>query len=140
VRGSQSWRRWLHRLTTQQGRRSGHLVGTDLRSPRNGSRRRPLAITPLIVLALGALLTLTALRNDIMRMQYELTESGRQERKLLDLQSLLTVRHRQLMAPGRLKAIARERGFVRPDRVIELTEDEQLRPVIELASGEALLQ
>ncbi len=138
VRGSQSWRRWLHRLTARRGRRTGHLVGTDLRAPRGRSRAWQRLATALIVLGLGSALILTSLRTDIVRMQYDLAEAGKQERKLLDLQSRLTVKHRQLLAPGRLKAIAREYGFVRPGRVIELAEDEQHRLRIELATGRAL--
>ena len=123
VRGSQPWRRWLDRLSSSHRRRTGPLVGTDLGQPRRRSAGWQRAATPLVVLGLAAALILTTLRTDIMRMQYDLAEAGEQELELLDLQRRLTVKHRQLLAPSRLKILARERGFTRPGRVIVLADE-----------------
>ena len=73
----------------------------------------------LLGLALGAL-CLVALRVDILRTRYALAEALEHEQKLLAERRDLTVEMRRLRDPARLTSLARKRGFVRPERVIDL--------------------
>lgn len=116
------------RRSSADRRRRGALINTDFAERRINSERWQRIATPLVVLGLLAALGLTSLRNDIVRMEYGLAESGKQEQRLLDRQRSLTVAHRKLLAPARLYQIARERGFVRPGRVVELAVRSELRP------------
>lgn len=118
-RAKGGWSRLFERSRSGRGR-GGALVGTDFAARYRDSQRLQRLATPLVVLGLLAALGLTALRNDIVRMEYGLAEAGKQEQELLDRQRRLTVDHRQLLAPARLYEIARERGFVRPARVIDM--------------------
>lgn len=131
VRGGQWWRRLLHRVSARGRAHAENLVGTDFAARRRRTQRWQRLATPFVVLGLVAALVITALRNDIVRMEYGLAESGRQEQELLDQQRRLTVERRSLLAPGRLYEIARKRGFVRPARVVEIDGDEQrANPVV----------
>jgi hypothetical protein len=72
---------------------------------------------------IGALLAgfaLAALRTDLIRIRYGLARAMREERDLFEENRSLTARVRSLRDPARLGRIAHERGFVRPERVIEL--------------------
>jgi len=75
---------------------------------------------PCVVGALVAALALTALRVDLLRARYGLAEAVREEQALRLEESELTVELRRLRDPARLAELAREQGFVRPDRVIEV--------------------
>lgn len=119
-------------MTREPRSRSGasrqDLVGRDLarvRPARQRSRR------PWIALLIGALLGgmgLATLRIDILRMRYALAESVETEQQLLESQRVWTARKETLRDPSRLAELAAERGFARPDRLIDL------RPV-RLAAG-----
>lgn len=111
-------------MTRDRRSRSGasrqDLVGRDLarvRLARARSRR------PVIALLIGALLAgmgLAALRIDILRMRYALAASVETEQKLLESQRVWTARKETLRDPSRLAELAAERGFARPDRLIDL--------------------
>jgi hypothetical protein len=53
-------------------------------------------------------------------MRYELSAAMQEERELLLERRELTARVGALRDPARLSRIARERGFVRPERVFEI--------------------
>lgn len=118
-----------------RARRTGRqtpLMNTDFKVRARHLQWQRLA-APLIALGLAAGLTLTSLRTDIVRMQYALATAGAQEQELLDQQRRLTVAHRNLLDPSRLGRIAKQRGFARPERVIDLRD----RPRIEVAARAA---
>lgn len=91
---------------------------------------------PCVAGALVAALALTALRVDLLRARYGLAEAVREEQTLRAEERELTVELRRLRDPARLAELAREQGFVRPERVIDLA----ARPVSEpAASGDGAL-
>ena len=91
------------------------IVGSPLRSsPR--SRLLPVAL----VGALIAALCLAALRVDLIRQRYELAEAMNTEKQLLERKRLLTAQSRRLRDPARLARLAQERGFVRPEHLIDI--------------------
>ena len=102
----------------KRGQRS--LIGRDFAPlPRPAARRRRLLPVALIGGLLAAL-CLAALRIDLIRQRYELAAAMREEKQLVEEHRLLTARMRGLRDPARLAKLARERGFARPDRVIEI--------------------
>ncbi len=92
-------------------------AGATNRARTPGLRRSVAAC--LLGLALGAL-CLVALRVDILRTRYALAEALALEQQLLSERRDLTVEMRRLRDPARLATLARKRGFVRPERVIDL--------------------
>lgn len=103
-------------------------VGRDLARVRlsRGPGSRPLAA--LLVGALIAGMGLAALRIDILRLRYALADAIESEKTLLESQRVWTARKESLRDPARLAELARQRGFVRPTRIIDL------RP-LQVASG-----
>ena len=81
--------------------------------PRAMRRIAPAAITIGVVCALGV----AALRVDLIRVRYGLADAVRQERALLEERRAVLAEVRALREPSRLAKLARERGFVRPERV-----------------------
>ncbi len=75
---------------------------------------------PLLVGGLAAALLLVALRNSILALRYDLDVALARELELLKHERAATVQLRELRDPNRLQALARERGFVRPETVIDL--------------------
>jgi hypothetical protein len=67
-----------------------------------------------------AALCLAALRIDLIRQRYELAAAMREEKQLVEEGRLLTARMRSLRDPARLANLAKELGFGRPDRMIEI--------------------
>ena len=97
------------------------LVGRDITTasalPRAMRRIVPAAITIAVVAALGV----AALRVDLIRVRYGLADAVRQERALLDERRAVLAEVRALREPSRLAKLAKERGFVRPERIRTLT-------------------
>ena len=73
-----------------------------------------LLFATAVVTALG----LSVLRNQILELRYRAAEVLREERALEEERRALAVRVRKLRDPKRLARLARERGFVRPERVV----------------------
>ena len=69
-----------------------------------------------------AALSLASMRIDIMRMGYDLADAIAVEKTLLEKRRALTAEVRALRDPRRLHEIARRRGLVRAERVIDLRE------------------
>ena len=124
---------WKRSSRTGNGRkrRKPSLMNTDFKA-RDRSIPWQRFATPMVALGLAAGLMLTTLRTDIVRMEYELAAAGKEEQRLLGQQRRLTVEHRSLLDPNRLGRIAKQRGFVRPERVIEF----QDRMPLEVARAE----
>ncbi len=100
--------------------RSSVLVGRDLKRTQGRGRSRRIAWLPLFVGAVAAALFLVALRNSILRLRYDLEAARQRETALMERQAEATVRLRELRDPTRLKGLAEERDFVRPEKVIDL--------------------
>ena len=81
-------------------------------------------VLALIGVGLAAALGLAVLRTDLLRMRYALPDILEQEQHLRDEQRSLTARMRQLRDPVHLAERARELGFVRPARLIDLPASE----------------
>jgi hypothetical protein len=100
--------------------RRAELVGRDLaESPRRARSRARLRL-PIALGAIVAALLLVTLRVEILRLRYALAEVAGQEEELLERSRQATVRVRELRDPARLRKLATERGFGRPERVIAL--------------------
>ena len=96
------------------------LVGRDLAPATPARRRASRALASLLVAAsVLAGLAVVAVRNDQIRLRYALTAAMQQERDLLQERRVLTAHVLALRDPARLARLARERGFVRPERVHE---------------------
>lgn len=102
--------------------RHGALVGRDMKRARAGETgRSPWSfLLPLLVGGLAAALLLVALRNSILALRYDLDVALARELELRRHERAAIVRLRELRDPTRLQALALERGFVRPETVIEL--------------------
>jgi hypothetical protein len=96
-------------------------VGRDF-APLRSRGRRPLrpwmAIT---VVSLAAALMVASLRVSILRLRYQLSAAVTEETELLARQREITVELRELRDPTRLRELATKQGFVRPERVIQLS-------------------
>jgi hypothetical protein len=94
------------------------LVGRDLAgAPRRARARRRLPLA-LLAGAIVAALLLVTLRVEILRLRYAAAEVAAEEEALLERIAQTTVRVRELRDPARLRKLATERGFVRPERVL----------------------
>jgi hypothetical protein len=104
----------------QRRRRQVELIGRDiagipLRASAH-SRLLPVAIAGALIAAL----CLAVLRIDLIRQRYDLAEAMSTEKQLLEQKQLLTAQGRRLRDPARLARLAAERGFVRPERLIDI--------------------
>jgi cell division protein FtsL len=70
---------------------------------------------------LAAALVIASLRVSILRLRYQLSAAVTEETELLAQQREITVELRELRDPTRLRELAKEQGFVRPERVIQLS-------------------
>ena len=99
------------------------LVGRDFVAsrarPRKATGRRRSWAPALAACVLAAVL-LVALRVHVLRLRYELAQAVEQETHLREARSAAWVARGALRDPRRLRRLAGTRGFVRPERVIEL--------------------
>ena len=94
----------------------GRDVSEDFRP-----RRFPVRFSvPLVLVGLAAGLALVVLRIDVIRTRYALSEATAKERQLREEQRRITVQMRKFRAPGQLVEMAKEEGFVQPERILEL--------------------
>jgi hypothetical protein len=101
--------------------RSADKVGRDYAHLRSRDRK---ASPPWLVITVGAVvaaLMIASLRVSILRLRYQLSAAVSEETKLLERQRAVTVTLRELRDPARLHHLAAERGFSRPERVIQLS-------------------
>jgi hypothetical protein len=101
-------------------RRAMGLVGRDMARARIVPPPGRKLLPGLLVGLLIAGLALAALRIDLIRVRYGLATAMREEKELLEEQRGWIARVRELRDPTRLSTLAAEKGFDRPQRVIEL--------------------
>jgi len=80
----------------------------------------PLALLPAGLATLACAFALTSLRTQVMKLRYELGQHVERERELANEHSELTVDIRRMRSPQALAEHARERGYVRPERLIDI--------------------
>jgi hypothetical protein len=113
------------------------LVGRDLAgAPRRTRARRRLPLA-LLAGAIVAALLLVTLRVEILRLRYAAAEVAAEEEALLERIAQATVRVRELRDPARLRKLAAERGFVRPERVLTVELPARRLPEVAAAPREA---
>jgi hypothetical protein len=100
-------------------------VGRDLARVTARPSRRLEWLPPVLTGVLLAALGIAALRMDLIRVRYALTEAIRTETELKEQRRELLARVQALRDPARLQGVADERGFGRPERVIELPADDE---------------
>jgi hypothetical protein len=88
---------------------------------------RLTAVAAVAGLVLGGLL-LASLRMEIVRERYALADALALETALVAEELAASVELRELRDPRRLRRLANELGFARPERVIELGTDSAPRP------------
>ena len=101
--------------------RDTDTVGRDFAHLRSRGRR---PLRPWLAIAVGALaaaLMVASLRVSILRLRYQLSATVTEETELLAQQREITVELRELRDPTRLRELAMKQGFVRPERVIQLS-------------------
>ena len=81
---------------------------------------RASVLLPVLVTALVVSLGIAALRIDLLRVRYALAAATLEEQRLLDESRTLTAEMRTLRDPYHLALQARDLGFVRPSRLIDL--------------------
>ncbi len=81
---------------------------------------RSLPFLPIALGLFAGYVGLVALRGEIQRMAYELGGAVQEETRLLERERAAAVAVRRLRDPRRLRELAAARGFVVPERVIEL--------------------
>jgi hypothetical protein len=104
----------------QRRRRQVDLVGRDIAGMSFRSSPHSRLIPVAIVGTLIAALCLAALRVELIRQRYDLAEVMSTEKQLLEQKRLLTAQGRRLRDPARLARLAAERGFVRPEHLIDI--------------------
>jgi len=107
----------LFREDSPPPRRPARAAAAPRRRP-----RKPLAIVPLFAVAVVALLALAFVRISILRTRYALGETLQQETELRTRERTAAVDVRVARDPHRLREQAAEGGFVRPERVIDLSQ------------------
>jgi hypothetical protein len=110
--------------STRRPARTGDLVGRDfarVRLPASGLRARPLAL--LLTTGFVCAFAIAVLRIDILRVRYALGEAVSEEKALVQELRRQSAQLETLRDPARLAEFAHDRGFRRPDRIIELHDD-----------------
>ena len=97
------------------------LIGRDVARTRSRPHivRNPWFPAALVGLLFGAL-ALTALREEIIEVRYEIFTANEQVSRLSEVRARLIARVQQLRDPRQLTAQARELGFERPELTIDL--------------------
>jgi hypothetical protein len=108
------------RKRKRKQRRAVALIGRDLAAMPLRTNPRSRLVPVAIVGALIGGLCLATLRVHLIRQRYDLAEAMQTERELLDEKRLLTARVQRLRDPARIARLAEERGFVRPESVIDV--------------------
>ncbi|MDJ0870030.1 MAG: hypothetical protein QNK03_28325 [Myxococcota bacterium] len=118
----------MQRIAATVGADVADRRARDHGGPLQHSHRRwlALALAAGVVAALGV----AAMRNDLRRVQYGLAQALDETRALERERNAALARVRAQRDPTRLARVARERGFVRPERIVDLPAPPP-RPVVE---------
>ncbi len=119
-RGSLRWRDRRAKLFAGDRARTERQAGRAFSVPERRERRR-IATLPLLVLAVAVLLCLTVLRVSILRTRYALGATLQRETELRSRERSAAVDVRIARDPHKLRELAAKQGFVRPERVIDLS-------------------
>ena len=103
---------------TSEASSRAEWIGIDFSGEKGSRRTRKLL--PLLVLALIAALGISALRIDLIRTRYAMSDALAEEQALIAEQRRLIVRRRQLRDPVELAVQARERGFQPAKQILSL--------------------
>ena len=106
------------------------LSRLKLEMNRDQAGLRAGVLLPVLVTALVVSLGIAALRIDLLRVRYALAAATLEEQRLLDESRSLTAEMRKLRDPYHLALQARDLGFVRPSRLIDLREVEAAKTPI----------
>jgi hypothetical protein len=106
------------------------LSRLKLEMNRDQTGLRAGVLLPVLVTALVVSLGIAALRIDLLRVRYALAAATLEEQRLLDESRSLTAEMRKLRDPYHLALQARDLGFVRPSRLIDLREVEAAKTPI----------
>jgi hypothetical protein len=113
--------RWRDRRAELFERAAGRELRRDWSAARKPARRR-MAWMPLVVVAAIALLSVAALRVSILRLGYALPETLQHATVLRSRERSAAVAAREQRDPHKLRELAAQQGFTRPDRVIDLSD------------------
>ena len=113
----------MQRIAATVGADVADRRARDHGGPLQHSHRRWLALA----LAAGVV---AAMRSDLRRVQYGLAQALDETRALERERNAALARVRAQRDPTRLARVARERGFVRPERIVDLPAPPP-RPVVE---------
>jgi type VI protein secretion system component VasK len=89
-------------------------------SARRQRPRRRIAWAPIFAVGVVSLLALAALRVSILRTRYALAATLQRETELRGRERSAAVAARQQRDPHKLRELATQLGFARPERVIDL--------------------
>jgi hypothetical protein len=92
----------------------------DWSAPRRRPRRR-MAWAPIVAVGVISLLALAALRVSILRTRYALAATLQRETELRARERSAAVAAREQRDPHKLRELAGQLGFARPERVIDLS-------------------
>lgn len=102
-------------------RRAFSFVGRDMAHPARSRTLRSRRWLPAgLVGVFIATLALTALRRELIGVRYEIIAAVDEEARLREERDRWIARVQALRDPARLSGLARQRGFDRPDRAIDL--------------------
>lgn len=103
---------------TAPDRSMGMGVRRSLSAGPSAVPRRLLAALFVTIVLLA--LCFSALRGRIIELRYRVADVVREERDLEERRRAVAVRVRELRDPRRLAELAAQRGFARPERVVDL--------------------
>jgi len=107
--------------STRRAASPGDLVGRDFARVRLPAARRVRPLGWLLVTAFACAFAIAALRIDILRVRYALGEAIGEEKALQQQLRRQAAELEALRDPSRLAQLARDRGFRRPDRIVDLS-------------------
>jgi hypothetical protein len=114
---------FAHESASEARREAKATAGAPLPRDWSARRRTPrprLAWAPLFAVAVLSLLTLAALRVSILRTRYALGATLQRETELRARERSAAVAAREQRDPHKLRELATQLGFTRPERVIDL--------------------
>jgi hypothetical protein len=117
--------RWRDRRKELFASSSGRDAGSaEMRRDWSARRQRPrrrVSWAPIFAVGVMSLLALAALRVSILRTRYALAATLQRETELRGRERSTAVAAREQRDPHKLREVAAQLGFARPERVIDLS-------------------